>query len=134
MENTTTSLLFARATIAYLHVVTSGPNPHVEEIAVQMVELVKIFGNITALKRMIALRSASWPLCVTASLAKQEQLEILEHSLGMLLQGEPSSASMDTDVLAVMKDCHRFRENEGSNYSWGWGWAMKEVGTLMLLD
>lgn len=109
-------LVFARATVIYLHVTLSGPNPHLAEIRQEVAELVNLFG-VLARKGMI--RYASWPLCVAACFADKEQKQALREWVSVDGNGTQTGvASICMKALDIADECQRMREEEGKNVDW----------------
>lgn len=63
------SLAFARAAIIYLHTVISGPNPYLEDIRTQTIDLKKLLHELG--QRGVADR-AVWPACVVACFSLED--------------------------------------------------------------
>ena len=110
-----TTRAFARAAIIYLHVVMSGPNPHLEEIRRVVPDLVESLKNLANGNMM---QYASWPLCVAMCFANDEEQRIILSSLD--LEGTNSRKKhfrTCAEALTVAQLCHSMRE-EGRNLDW----------------
>ncbi|KAK3690285.1 fungal-specific transcription factor domain-containing protein [Podospora appendiculata] len=125
------TLTFARAATIYLHVVMSGPNPHLEEIQTQVHALLDLFkgGRIG----VETLRHVPWPLCVTACFATREEREALE---AVCVRTECKSrkgffSASCGNAMVVAEECHRVRGEEGRDCDWTV--AMDSLGRRFLL-
>lgn len=63
------SLAFARAAIVYLHTVISGPNPYLEDIRTQTIQLKQLLRELA--QRGVADR-AVWPACVVGCFSQED--------------------------------------------------------------
>jgi C6 transcription factor Pro1 len=111
------SVIFARATIIYLHTIMSGPNPRLEEIQHEVVGLTRHF-------RALAVDGlsgyASWPFCVTARFAEEQQMEELLESLEVDSRHavQRNTAKACHEALLIAKECRRIREVESKDCDW----------------
>lgn len=126
-------LVFARAAVVYLHAITSGPNPRLEEVKTQISELVKLCESFQMHGVVLC---TPWPLCVTACLAQEEQMEVLARVLKSWdgLHSRARGNTAPNQILTIMRECHMLREmsqKTGRNHNWGWG--AEQLGKVMLL-
>ncbi|KAL7798032.1 fungal-specific transcription factor domain-containing protein [Trichoderma ceciliae] len=125
------TLAFAHAAIIYLHVVISGPNPHLEEIRREVPELIKSFKVLNA-KEMVDY--VAWPLCVAACFAEPEELQAI---LQLHVVQTDARCSRNghlracTEALEIARECRRIREEEGKICDWTL--AMKQLQKHVML-
>lgn len=110
----TVTLVYARAAVVHLHVVVSGPHPHLPEIRMGVTELIE---SIKALAREMELSRMSWPLCVAACFATDEELKVLHVLIGDC-RNPCGLFANSCDALKVAEECRRLRDEEGINCDW----------------
>lgn len=110
----TVTLVYARAAVVYLHVVVSGPRPHLPEIRTGVTELIE---TIKALARKMELSRMSWPLCVAACFATDEEFQILRVLVGDC-RNPCGLFANSCDALKAAEECRRLRDEEGKSFDW----------------
>ncbi|KAE8369716.1 fungal-specific transcription factor domain-containing protein [Aspergillus caelatus] len=108
------TLLFARAAVIYLHVVVSGPNPHLPEIDTAVKESV---GSIQTLAEKHLLQHVSWPLCVIACFAGVDERQSVQGFLREESKNTRKWFSTSHETLSIARECHRLRD-QGQDCDW----------------
>lgn len=131
------SLSFARAAIIYLHTVISGPNPYLEDIRSQTIDLGKSLHELA--QRGIADRSV-WPACVMACLSLEEDA-ITNFSTLALRRSSYNSISHEGNgivlrsreyLAAVLERGRRCRESRAQDETSDWTLAGHDVAEILL--
>lgn len=110
------TIAYARAAIIYLHVVISGPAPHLEEIRREVAELTASLESLNCNK---TLQYASWPLCVIACFAVEEKAQNFLHHVDA---GEydigRSRARLCMEGLKIGSECQKIRREYATHSDW----------------
>jgi len=125
------TLAHARAAIIFLHVVVSGPNPHLEEIRRTIPFLVS---SLKDLARRRILRSAPWPLCVAACFAVEEERRVLLGSFTKLNDVRNNSEEIPsracTEAMVIAEKCYTSME---AGDALNWMQVMEKLDKRILL-
>ncbi|RFU33839.1 hypothetical protein B7463_g2518, partial [Scytalidium lignicola] len=106
--------IFSLATLTYLHVVVSGPNPNLPEIKSSVS---KTLAALKGLRDPQLTRNLAWPLCVTGCLAENGDRAIVEDL--MVAAGTPSKQLGNlSSTLRIIKECWRLRDHEQGLWEW----------------
>ncbi|KAE8152269.1 fungal-specific transcription factor domain-containing protein [Aspergillus avenaceus] len=108
------TLVFAYAALIYLHVVVSGPNPHLPEINSLIKDSMEPI-QVLARKRM--LRHVSWPVCVIACFASTDERQIIREFIAESQECEGRLWDTCGDALNIADECQKLRE-EGQECDW----------------
>lgn len=105
--------VFAYAAITYLHVIISGPSPHLTEIKEVVSQAVTSLRALTVDKTAANL---TWPICVVGCMAEGEERVGLQDCISKLNGMEQSPHSLQS-VFRVVHDCWKIRD-EGRDCDW----------------
>jgi len=111
--NSAITAIFSYAAITYLHVVISGPNPHLTEIKEAVSQAVKCLRDLAVDKTAANL---TWPICVVGCMAGGEDRVGLQECMSKLNGMEQKSHSFH-NVIRVVRDCWKVRD-EGRDCDW----------------
>lgn len=121
------TVAFAQAVTIYLHVVLSGPLPYLQEIQMAQVEL---RSSLNALASQKLTGFVTWPLCVAACFAKDDEQEPLLSPANLEAHGIPRTSKVCIEALKIGQKCHAIRKS-GENAEWVS--AMKSLQMCILL-
>lgn len=122
--------IFACAALVYLHVVVSGPDPHLPKIQSAVSRTIKAFQS---LPDPAVMRNLVWPFCIAGCMAVEEQKLFFRRM-------EPTTSSplprfgISCKALAIVEECWRLRKFTilGANYV-DWNTAMESLRLSVLL-
>lgn len=119
--------LFTLSAITYLHVVVSGAQPELPEIATSVAQTVRVFKE---LKDPGLLKSAAWPFCVTGCLANEEQQGTLR---GLIAAAgiDRGTIGASYEAWVIVQECWERRKTYNSPCDWAT--IMNERGRPILL-
>lgn len=105
--------VFAHAAITYLHVIISGPNPHLTEIKEAVSQAVMSLRALTINETAVNL---TWPICVVGCMAEGEVRLGFQDCISKLDGMEQGHHSLQS-VFRVVHDCWKIRD-EGRDCDW----------------
>ncbi|KAH8799118.1 fungal-specific transcription factor domain-containing protein [Xylogone sp. PMI_703] len=106
--------IFSLAALTYLHVVVSGPNPHLPEIRSSVSKTLTV---LRELRYPQLIRSLAWPFCVTGCLAEKRDHAAVKDLL--VLSGiSPEGVGNLWSAFRIVEECWRLRESEQGRWEW----------------
>ncbi|KAH8798656.1 fungal-specific transcription factor domain-containing protein [Xylogone sp. PMI_703] len=102
--------IFSSAALTYLHVVVSGPNPHLPEI---QLSVSKTLTSLKELRDPQLIKSLAWPFCVTGCLAEKH-----DYAAVKALLVSPQGLGNIWSAFRVIEECWKLRESEQGRWEW----------------
>ncbi|KAF2149259.1 hypothetical protein K461DRAFT_281616 [Myriangium duriaei CBS 260.36] len=112
--------VYISAALVYLHVVVSGPHPHLPEIKTSVKATLE---RLRALPVRARAERVAWPICVAGCMATGEEAGAFNGELVAPAEGRVGASTRV--ALQVVKECWRIREGTGSCE---WSKAMGSLG------
>jgi hypothetical protein len=120
--------IFILSALTYLHVVISGPNPELPEIASNVTRAIEAFESLT---HPPLLRYLVWPFCITGCLASEQQRRVFPALIATAeINGQTLSSCRR--AFKIMEECWKLR-NTHPHQNYDWISTMKSLDHVVLL-
>ncbi|KAH6674829.1 C6 transcription factor [Halenospora varia] len=106
--------IFALSTLTYLHVVISGAQPELPEIAESVSKTITAFKYLSEPR---LLRNLVWPFCISGCLALEEQQSFFRE---LFSKANAVSSNIGTcgQAFEIMEECWKMRQTCFDNHCW----------------
>jgi hypothetical protein len=118
--------IFACTAAILLEVVVSGANPALPQIQQHVGRIVTVLAALPNHRLLLAL---SWPLCISGCMAEPVYYQFL---ITLLSPFDSTNQGGISNVLPVLRECWRMREESGNETHVDWQDAMRSLGTEIL--